>query len=76
MCSVVHALDGYVVLNTHAIPPIDEKLVDMISAQEELQKAREADVARGIVEAEALHGRLAEHKTLGEKHEELSPVAS
>ena len=51
-----------------------EKLVDMISAQEELQKAREADIARGLVEAEALHGMLAEHKTLGEKHEELSQL--
>ena len=51
-----------------------EKWVDMISAQEELQKAREADIARGLVEAEALHGMLAEHKTLGEKHEELSQL--
>ena len=46
----------------------------MISVQEELQKAREADIARGLVEAEALHGMLAENKTLGEKHEELSQL--
>ena len=41
---------------------------------EELQKARKADIARGLVEAEALHSMLAEHKTLGEKHEELSQL--
>ena len=44
----------------------------MFSAQEELQKAREAEIARGLLETQALHGMLAEHKTLDEKHEELS----
>ena len=28
------------------------------------------------MEAEALHGRLAEHKTLGEKHERAQPVCT
>ena len=51
-----------------------EKLVDMISAHEELQKARTADVARGPAKAEELHGMLSEHTDLGDKHEKLSQM--
>jgi len=53
----------------------NEKLGEMISAQEELQKARAADVARGRVEAEELRDMLStarsEHEALGKRHEEL-----